>query len=174
MNYCAWSHILVFWMIAPQDRLHTAVRGPVNRGRGRSSCQGVACVEGCKLTAGLRYFQVGGIGGPVGQLLDQNQRILLQFKDNMRLYKVHARQCAGRSVVTLLAMFWIFTNLHQHHTHTSPTALCMLACLADHAGGSALLQVLSGCQGCVLKGWPGTVRHSGFTASGCWLLPSQY
>jgi len=24
----------------------------------------------------------------VGQLLDQNQRILLQFKDNMRLYKV--------------------------------------------------------------------------------------
>lgn len=31
---------------------------------------------------------VGGIGGPIGHLLDTNQRILLQFKDNMRLYKV--------------------------------------------------------------------------------------
>lgn len=31
---------------------------------------------------------VGGIGGPIGELLETNQRILLQFKDNMRLYKV--------------------------------------------------------------------------------------
>ena len=34
---------------------------------------------------------VGGIGGPIGQLLDSNQSILLQFKDNMRMYKV--RRC---------------------------------------------------------------------------------
>ena len=29
---------------------------------------------------------VGGIGGPVGELLETNQRILLQFKDNMLKY----------------------------------------------------------------------------------------
>ena len=44
---------------------------------------------------------VGGIGGPVGELLETNQRILLQFKDNMRLYKVRLgresryRRCSG-------------------------------------------------------------------------------
>jgi hypothetical protein len=46
----------------------------------------VLCADG----RGVCLLQVGGIGGPVGQLLDQNQRILLQFKDNMRLYKVRA------------------------------------------------------------------------------------
>ena len=38
---------------------------------------------------------VGGIGGPIGELLETNQGILLQFKDNMRLYKVRAHDCVS-------------------------------------------------------------------------------
>ena len=57
-----------------------------------------------------RGMQVGGIGGPVGQLLDQNQRILLQFKDNMRLYKVCGHSWPG-SLLMLTEFRWRLPTL---------------------------------------------------------------
>ena len=67
---------------------------------------------------------VGGIGGPIGELLETNQGILLQFKDNMRLYKVRPISCLGyrpqNTSITLLCL----DRRTQTQPPTHPLKMC--------------------------------------------------